>query len=57
MWKCGWIAWVGGLVKGAVEGVVEDVGGYLVVGPQGMYCILSVMNMGDVKHIPYRSIL
>ena len=57
MWKCGWIAWVGGLVEGAVEGVVEDVVGYLVVVPQGMYCILSVMNMGDVKHIPYRSIL
>ena len=57
MWKCGWIAWVSGLVEGAVEGVVEDVVGYLVVGPQGMYCILSVMNMGGVKHIPYRSIL
>ena len=28
-WKCGWIAWrffCGGLVEGAVEGVVKDVG-------------------------------
>ena len=29
MWKCGWIAWVGGLVEGAVEGGFEDVGGVL----------------------------
>ena len=35
MWKCGWITWVSGLVKGAVEGVVEDVGGVSGCRPPG----------------------